>query len=104
MCQYIGKNFKENQKAVVRKPEMAFIYSNGKEFHGYYRSPEPGTTADSVLNQLDRLGVQYIVQDQIFGTMSNYLQLIGTTYPTRLKLVYQVGQDRPAALYEILPR
>ncbi len=104
MCQWIDQNLsKEKTRVVCRKPEMAFVYSNGREFDGFYRSPDKNQTADSILTLMKNRKITHVLQDQIFGTIGNYLQIINQQYPQKLKVVHSIGEqnDRPATLIEI---
>jgi hypothetical protein len=104
MCQWIDQNLsKEKTRVVCRKPEMAFVYSNGREFDGFYRSPDKDQTADSILSLMKNRKITHVLQDQIFGTIGNYLQIINQQYPQKLKVIHSIGEqnDRPATLIEI---
>jgi hypothetical protein len=82
---------------------MAFVYSNGREFDGFYRSPDKDQTADSILSLMKNRKITHVLQDQIFGTIGNYLQIINQQYPQKLKVIHSIGEqnDRPATLIEI---
>ena len=104
MCQWVDQNLpKTGTRVVCRKPEMAFVYSNGREFDGFYRSPEQNQTADSVLQLMKNRKITHVLQDQIFGTIGNYLNIINRQYPEKLKVIHTIGDpnDGAASLIEI---
>jgi len=103
MVLWINKNVPENPKEriVCRKPSIAFVYSGGRDYYGIFRSPEQGVSADSLINQLRVNNVHYVLRDGIAGTMTNYLQIIGTTYPEKLKLVHSIATPVQTDLYKV---
>jgi hypothetical protein len=110
MCQYAATNLPENSFTAVRKPGIAFIYTDGTEFYGIYRveSNDP----DELYKKLKDAGVTHVVvaslrlvpernTGRVIGTIRKYLGLIRQKYPEKVKIVHQIGEEEPAYLFEL---
>jgi len=103
MCEWCSKNISTKEKILVRKQEMGYVVSDGYLFAGVYKSPDKNQTADTILNSYKRDHIRYILQDHIFGTVTNYLNVINSAYPAMLKEKKRIGTtpDTDAVLYEL---
>ncbi len=103
MCEWCSKNISTKEKILVRKQEMGYVVSDGYLFAGVYKSPDKTQTADTILNSYKREHIRYILQDHIFGTVTNYLNVINSAYPAMLKETKRIGTnpDTDAVLYEL---
>ena len=103
MCEWCSKNISTKEKILVRKQEMGYVVSDGYLFAGVYKSPDKNQTADSILNSYKRDHIRYVLQDHIFGTVTNYLSVINNAYPAMLKEKKRIGTtpDTDAVLYEL---
>lgn len=90
-----------NQRVLCRKPDVSVVYTGKNIFYGKYKSPLQSDSPESVLQEFDSLKVDYILQDQIAGTITNYLRLLGTKYPDKLQLVHTEQGSKPSYLYKI---
>jgi hypothetical protein len=110
MSEWCGKNLKPESNVMSRKAGMSRIYANGKNFSEIYKVPSQD--ADSLINNLQERKIThilhaslrrnpYINDGQIITTTYNYLAIILNKYPTKFKLVHQIGDAEPAFLYEL---
>lgn len=110
MSEWCGKNLKPDANVMSRKAGMSRIYANGKNFSEIYKVPS--NDADSLINILHERKIThilhaslrrnpYINDGQIITTTYNYLAIILNKYPTKFKLVHQIGDAEPAYLYEL---
>lgn len=110
MCQYTSNNLPSDAIVAVRKPGIAFIYTDGTEFYGIYRveSNDP----DVLYKKLKDAGVTHVVvaslrlvpernTGRVIGTIRKYLGLIRQKYPEKLQVIHQVGEEEPAYLFEL---
>ncbi len=111
MCQYAAKTVPEDAGIACRKPNIASIYSEGRDFFGIYRlnTKDP----DSLLNYLEVNNVQYVVigslrinpkmkTDRTINTIRNFLGLIVQKYPRMFQQMHVVGTDEQAVLFKVL--
>jgi hypothetical protein len=103
MIKWTNQNVKDNpnERIACRKPDIAFVYSGGRDYYGIWRSPAQGTSPDSLYAQLKTNRVHYIIQDQIFSTVGNYLTILASKYPERIKLVHSIDTPVQTNLYKI---
>jgi len=110
LSKYAAENIPEGSMIACRKPSMSFIYGNGRNFYGIYRSDQP----DSLTKRLVDNNVDYLLvaslrsnpdkkTDQVITTIHRYGYYLNNKYPGIFELVYQVGanDDEPARLYKI---
>jgi hypothetical protein len=111
MCRYAAKTVPADAGIACRKPDIASIYADGRDFFGIFRvqSKDP----DTLLNYLEVNNIQYVVlgslrinpnmkTDRIINTMQNYLYYIQQKYPRLFRQVHTIGTDEGASLIEIL--
>ncbi|MFW5761701.1 MAG: hypothetical protein ACOCXH_12040, partial [Cyclobacteriaceae bacterium] len=110
MCQYAATNLPENSLTAVRKPGIAFIYTEGTEFYGIYRVDT--NDPDELYKRLKNRGVTHVIvaslrlvpernTGRVIGTIRKYLGLIRQKYPEKLKVIHQIGEEEPAYLFEL---
>ena len=80
-----------------RKPRLFFWYSR-RQGNLYPYSTEP----DFVLAELDRMGADYVVVDQVSGTTARYLVPAIQANRSRFEPVYQGGSP-PTLIFRLLP-
>ncbi|MCF8374112.1 MAG: hypothetical protein K9H64_20995 [Bacteroidales bacterium] len=111
MCRYAAKTVPADAGIACRKPNIASIYANGRDFDGFYRVPSQN--ADSLLLKFENRNIKYVVlgslrinpkmkTDRIINTMQNYLAIIQQKYPHIFRQLHTIGSDEPAYLIEIL--
>ena len=111
MCKWAAKNVPEGEKIACRKPGIAFIYTS-RRFDGIYKVETQDS--DSLLNKLNEREIGYVVMASLrkieakktqytINTIRRYLYFIQQKYPTKIKLVHQIGskEDEPAYLFKI---
>ena len=80
-----------------RKPRLFFWYSQRRgDVYPY------STDTDIVLEELDRMGANYVVIDQVSGTTGRYLIPAIQANRSRFEPVYQEGTP-PTLILRILP-
>lgn len=110
MSKYCSDSLPDSIQVLSRKPNMSFIYANGKKFVGQYIANT--TNADSVLMGWQQQKVKYIIlgslrmnpkknNGHVINTIHRMLQPVIDKYPEKVKLVKQIGEMEPAYLYEI---
>lgn len=110
MSKYCADSLPDSAQVLSRKPNMNFIYGDGKKFLGQYWVTS--TNADSVLMGWKKENVKYVMvgtlrmnpaknNGRIINTLHRMLQPIAVKYPEKLKLVKTIGETEPTYLYEI---
>ncbi len=112
MSRYCGDSIPSGDSAQIisRKPEMSFIYGNGKKFIGQFWVTT--MDADSVLMGWRAQKVKYVIMPslrmepkhnngRIINTIQRMIQPIAMRYPQKLRLVKTIGTEEPTYLYEI---
>jgi hypothetical protein len=110
IVQWANKNLPKESVVACRKPDIAFIYTQGKNHYGIFKAEE--TNADSILVNLKRNGVTHVVQaslrknpyvndGQIINTVDRLLARAEQAYPGTFKFVTKEGTSEIANLYEI---
>ena len=110
MTKWANDNLPEEAYVGCRKPGMAFIYSGGKDFYGIWKVPS--NDPKELYNKLKDAGVTHVIManirtnpddpnSRIINTVRRYLGLINKTYPGKIKLVHQTGENWPTYLYEL---
>ena len=107
---WVSKNLPDSSKAACRKPNMAFIFSNGKTFHGIRRVNSKD--ADELLAALKEGGVTHVLRaslrldgkkntGQVINTVHRYMALIEQKYPGTFRSVYKTGNSESAVIFKI---
>ena len=110
MSKYCADSLPDSAQVLSRKPNMSFIYGNGKKFVGQYWVTT--SNADSVLMEWKKENVKYILlptlrmnpaknNGRFINTIHRMLQPVAEKYPEKVKLVKTIGTDEPTYLYEI---
>ena len=110
LSKYCADSLPKDAQVVSRKPNMSFIYGNGKKFVGQYIVTSEN--ADTVLMVWKKENVQYVLMPalrqnpkknngRIINTIQRMLSPIGQKYPEKLKLIKTQGDEEPAFLYEL---
>lgn len=110
MVRWSSKNLPPDAYVACRKPDMAFIYSNGKNFYGIWRVPS--NDPDELYNALKNVGVTHVImaslrtnpdleESTLINTVRVYLQIINEAFPGKLELVHTEGEKWPVYLYKI---
>ncbi|MFO8000763.1 MAG: hypothetical protein R6U46_05930 [Marinilabilia sp.] len=110
MAEYAGDELPDDSYVACRKPNMARLYADGKEFYGIYRfeSNDP----DSLLTRLYERDITHIMvaslrknprenTGQVINTIHRYMSIIADAYPEIFSPVKKFGEDEPALLYRI---
>lgn len=93
MSDWVVKNIDKDIKIGVRKGSMSVIHTGEFQFNGFTRSPNADTKLSDVVNVFKDNNVQYVIQDQIAGTMSNYLVLLNNNFPGSIAQVHSIKID-----------
>lgn len=110
MSKYCADSLPDSAQVLSRKPNMSFIYGNGKKFIGQYWVTS--TDADSVLKIWKKQNIKYVLlptlrmnpeknNGRFINTIHRMLQPVAEKYPEKLKLLKTIGTDEPTYLYEI---
>lgn len=110
MSKYCADSLPADAQVLSRKPNMSFIYGNGKKFPGQYWVTT--TNADSVLLEWKNQNISYVLlptlrmnpeknNGRFINTLHRMLQPVAEKYPEKLRLVKTIGTDEPTYLYEI---
>ncbi|MCX6291343.1 MAG: hypothetical protein NT126_06215 [Bacteroidetes bacterium] len=110
MSRYTADSLAADAEILSRKPEMSFIYGNGRKFKGQYMvtSMDP----DTVLMDWKKQNIKYVIlaslrrdpkrnDGNFINTLHRMMQPIQAKYPQKLKLLKTIGTDESAYLYEI---
>ncbi|MEA3443855.1 MAG: hypothetical protein U9R19_03930, partial [Bacteroidota bacterium] len=111
MCRYAAKSVPEDAGIACRKPNIASIYSDGRNFEGFYRVPSQN--ADTLLMKFEKRNIKYVViaslrinpkmkTERTINTIKNYLYFIQQKYPQIFRQVHSIGSDEKAYLIEII--
>ena len=110
LSKYCADSLPKDAQVLSRKPNMSFIYGNGKKFVGQYIVNSEN--ADTVLMDWKKENVKYIIMPnlrqnpkknngRIINTIQRMLGPVAQKYPEKCKLLKTEGTDEPAYLYEI---
>ncbi len=110
MSKYCADSLPDSSHVLSRKPNMSFIYGDGKKFAGQYWVTT--TNPDSVLMGWQQQKIKYVLvgslrmnpkknNGRIINTIHRMLQPVAQKYPEKLKLLKTIGTDEPTYLYEI---
>lgn len=110
MSKYCADSLPEGTQVLSRKPNMSFIYGNGKKFAGQYWVTT--TNADSVLMTWKKSNVTYVLlpnlrmnpiknNGKIINTIHRMLGPVAQKYPQQVRLVKTIGTTEKCDLYEI---
>jgi 4-amino-4-deoxy-L-arabinose transferase-like glycosyltransferase len=110
MSKYCADSLPADAQVLSRKPNMSFIYGNGKKFPGQFWVST--TNADSALMEWHKQNITYVIlaslrqkldknNGQIINTLHRMLQPVAEKYPQKLRLVKTIGTEEPTYLYEI---
>ncbi len=111
MCKYAGKTAPADVGIASRKPNIASIYADGRDFLGLYRVSSQD--ADSLLIPFEKKKIKYVVlaslrinpnmkTDRTINTVRNYLYFIQQKYPQLFRQVHTIGTDEKAHLIEVV--
>lgn len=110
MSKYCADSLPKNTVVLSRKPNMSFIYSDGKKFAGQYITTT--MDADSVLMLWKQQNVSYILlaklrkdpkknNGEVINTIHRMLGPVYQKYPQKVKLVKTIGTMESCELYQI---
>lgn len=110
MSKYCADSLPDSTQVLSRKPNMSFIYGNGKKFVGQYWVTT--TNADSVGMEWKAKKIEYIIlpnlrmnpkknNGKIINTIHRMLAPYAIKYPQRVKLVKTIGTIEKCELYSI---
>ncbi|MCW3085730.1 MAG: hypothetical protein JWP12_3096 [Bacteroidetes bacterium] len=110
MSKYCADSLPDSAQVLSRKPNMSFIYGNGKKFAGQYWVTT--TNADSIKMEWQTKKIQYILlpnlrmipgknNGRIVNTIHRMLGPYAEKYPQNVKLVKTIGTIEKCELYEI---
>lgn len=111
MSKYCADSLPANTGVLSRKPNMSFIYSDGKKFVGQYITTT--MDADSVLMLWKKENVSYILlpklrkdpkknNGEVINTIHRMLGPVYQKYPNKVKLVKTIGTMESCELYQIV--
>ncbi|ATL48630.1 hypothetical protein COR50_16480 [Chitinophaga caeni] len=113
MGKYIANNIPKEKLVAARKPNTLTLYSKGRPYYGVYKVSD-NATADDLLKELKDNNVHYLVlaslranpavavEGQIINTLHRMASKIAEKYPTKVKIIYQIGKTEPCYLVEIV--
>ncbi|MDF2435971.1 MAG: hypothetical protein K0Q95_347 [Bacteroidota bacterium] len=110
MSKYCADSLPDSAGVLSRKPNMSFIYGNGKKFIGQYWVTT--TNADSVQMEWKAKKVEYIIlpnirmnpkknNGRVINTIHRMLIPFYQKYPQKLKLVKTIGTTEKCELFKI---
>ncbi len=110
MSKYCADSLPEGTQVLSRKPNMSFIYGNGKKFVGQYLVTT--TNADSIKMEWQAEKVQYVLlpnlrmnpaknNGRIINTIHRMLGPYDEKYSQNVKLVKTIGTIEKCELYQI---
>jgi hypothetical protein len=110
MSKYCADSLPDSAQVLSRKPNMSFIYGNGKKFVGQYWVTT--TNPDSVQMEWKSKDIQYIIlpsirmnprknNGKIINTVHRMLVPFYNKYPHKVKLVKTIGTKEKCELFEI---
>jgi len=97
-ARWARENTPEGSIIANRKPRLFYWYSH-RQGDVYAFSADPG----AVIADLERMGADYVVVDQISGTTLRYLVPAIREHAARFEPVYQGGTP-PTTIFRMLPR
>jgi hypothetical protein len=110
MSKYCADSLPDSSQVLSRKPNMSFIYGNGKKFVGQYWVTT--TNADSVKMEWQGKKIEYIIlpnirmnpkknNGRIINTVHRMLGPYAQKYPDKVKLLKTIGTVEKCQLYKI---
>lgn len=110
MSKYCADSLPADAQVLSRKPNMSFIYGDGKKFVGQYWVTT--TNPDSVLMGWQKLNVKYVLlpsirmnpkknNGMIINTIHRMLAPVYQKYPQKIRLVKSIGKTEKCDLYEL---
>lgn len=110
MSKFCADSLPADAQVLSRKPNMSFIYADGKKFVGQYLVTT--TNPDSVLMTWQKANVKYILlpslrmnpkknNGMIINTIHRMLAPVYQKYPQKIKLVKSMGKTEKCDLYEL---
>lgn len=110
MSKYCADSLPKDAQVLSRKPNMSFIYSNGKKFVPQYIVNT--TDADSVLMAWKQSNVSYVLlpklrkdpkknNGEVINTIHRMLGPVYQKYPEKVKLVKTIGTTESCELYQL---
>lgn len=103
MCNWTSDSLHKDAVVACRKPNLATIYSNGKNFEGIYRLTSKNP--DTLLKMLSEKEVQYLIRGtlkgQIYNTIPELLNIIYNKYPKKFEVIKQIREKDPTYLVEL---
>lgn len=110
MSKYCADSLPDSTQVLSRKPNMSFIYANGKKFVGQFWVTT--TNADSVAMEWKAKKIEYIIipnlrmnpkknNGKVINTIHRMLAPYAIKYPDRVKLVKTIGSIEKCELYNI---
>lgn len=111
MSRYCADSLPDSAQVLSRKPNMSFIYGNGKKFVGQYWVTTENP--DSVLMGWKNLNVKYVIlgslrmnpkknNGRVINTIHRMLGPVYQKYPQKVKMIKSIGEVEKCELYEIL--
>jgi hypothetical protein len=110
MSKYCADSLPDSVQVLSRKPNMSFIYGNGKKFVGQFWVTT--TNADSVKMEWQSKKVEYVIlpnlrmnpkknNGRIINSIHRMLGPYAIKYPQKVKLVKTIGTIEKCELYKI---
>lgn len=110
MSKYCADSLPDSAQVLSRKPNMSFIYGNGKKFVGQYWVTT--TNPDSVQMEWKEKNVRYVIlpslrmnpkknNGKIINTIHRMLVPFYNKYPQKVKLVKTIGTIEKCELFEL---
>jgi hypothetical protein len=110
MSRYCADSLPDSVQVLSRKPNMSFIYGNGKKFVGQYWVTT--SNPDSVAMEWKSKKIEYIIlpnlrmnpkknNGKIINTIHRMLAPYAVKYPERVKVVKTIGTIERCELYSI---
>ena len=110
MSKYCADSLPDSTHVLSRKPNMSFIYGNGKKFEGQYWVTT--TNPDSVGMEWNAKKIEYVIlpslrmnpkknNGRIINTVHRMLAPYAKKYPQKVKLVKTIGTLEKCDLYKV---
>jgi hypothetical protein len=110
MSKYCGDSIPDSVQILARKPNMSFIYGNGRKFVGQFWVTT--TDPDSVQMEWQSKNIRYIIlpnlrmnpkknNGRIINTIHRMLVPFYNKYPQKVKLIKTIGSTEKCELFQI---
>lgn len=110
MSKYCADSLPDSAQVLSRKPNMSFIYGNGKKFVGQFWVTT--TNADSVQMEWKEKKIQYVIlpnirmnpkknNGKIINTIHRMIVPFYQKYPQKIKLIKTIGTNEKCELFQI---